>query len=233
MSEGSKEHSVPNLSLPALKKAAAWFDSIFMDHAFFRFAWYNWHEVVPGRLYRSNHPTPARLARLVRRYGIRTIINLRGERPYSGRQSGTNLLSEAAAAKLGVVHIYAPFESRGAPHRDRILRLAEIYRTMAEPALIHCKSGADRTGLAAGLFILINGGSSEAALRQLSWRFLHVRNSATGVLDAFFHLYAQSGEGRLPFLEWVAKEYDEDALRRAFQPGGLTRTLTEWLLARE
>src|SRR5579883_2001980 len=183
-----------------------------MDHAFFRFAWYNWHEVVPGRLYRSNHPTPARLARLVRRYGIRTIINLRGERPYSGRQSGTNLLSEAAAAKLGVVHIYAPFESRGAPHRDRILRLAEIYRTMAEPALIHCKSGADRTGLAAGLFILINGGSSEAALRQLSWRFLHVRNSATGVLDAFFHLYAQSGEGRLPFLEWVAKEYAEDAL---------------------
>ena len=206
----------------------AWYDSVFVDHAFFRIAWKNWAVVVPGRLYRSNHPTPTRLAALVRRHGIRTVINLRGEKP-----SGSTTLSHDAAARLGVAHIYAPFESRGAPHRDRILRLADIFRAMEEPALIHCKSGADRAGLAAGLFILMNGGTSEQALAQLSWRFLHFRGSGTGVLDAFFHRYARQAEGRLPFLDWVRDEYDEAALREDFRPGRLMGFVNDRLLARE
>ncbi len=210
-----------------------WLDSLLVDHAFLRLGWHNFAAVVPGRLYRSNHPTPARLAALVRRYGIRTVINLRGERPYRGRQSGSNRLTEAAAARLGLTHIYAPFESRGAPHRDRILRLAGIFRTMDEPALIHCKSGADRAGLAAGLFLLLNGAGSDAAARQLSLRHLHLRHSPTGVLDAFFRLYAETGEGRIGFLDWVARDYDEEALRRRFHAGPLARFVNDRLLSRE
>ncbi|MBS0560008.1 MAG: tyrosine-protein phosphatase, partial [Proteobacteria bacterium] len=140
----------------------AWSDSLLVDHAVFRVLWDNWSAVVPGRLYRSNHPTPARLAAAARRYGLRTVINLRGH-----RQCGSDALSREAAERLGLVHIDAPFESRGAPHRDRILRLAEIFRTMQEPALMHCKSGADRAGLASGLFILMNGGTAAQALAQL------------------------------------------------------------------
>jgi len=207
---------------------AAWFDSVVVDHAFFRIAWHNWAEVVPGRLYRSNHPTPMRLAALVRRHGIRTVINLRGPKP-----CGSTTLTEAAAARLGLAHIYAPFESRGAPHRDRILRLAEIFAGMAEPALIHCKSGADRAGLAAGLFILLNGGSAAQALAQLSWRFLHFPGSRTGVLDAFFHRYAAEAEGRVPFLGWVRDHYDEEALRRTFRPGRFASFVNDRLLVRE
>ena len=43
-------------------RVAAWRDSLFVDHAVFRTVWSNWAAVVPGVLYRSNHPTPARLA---------------------------------------------------------------------------------------------------------------------------------------------------------------------------
>jgi protein tyrosine phosphatase (PTP) superfamily phosphohydrolase (DUF442 family) len=212
----------------AAGRAAAWLDSFFVDHAFFRIAWNNWAEVVPGRLYRSNHPTPARLARLVRRYGIRTVINLRGTKP-----SGSTTLTHDAAARLGLAHVYAPFESRGAPHRDRILRLAEIFRTMEEPALVHCKSGADRAGLVAGLFILINGGTASAALSQLSWRFLHFHHARAGVLDAFFRRYAREAEGRLLFLDWVREEYDEAELRREFKPRRLAGFINDRLLRRE
>ena len=211
-----------------MNAAVAWLDSVFADHAFFRLAWTNWAEVVPGRLYRSNHPTPRRLAALVRRYGIRTVINLRGDKP-----CGSTTLTHAAAERLGLAHIYAPFESRGAPHRDRILRLAEIFHVMEEPALIHCKSGADRAGLAAGLFILLNGGTSAQALRHLSWRFLHFPHSRTGVLDAFFYRYAAEAEGRMPFLDWVRDRYDEDALRQSFRPGRLASFLGDRVLARE
>lgn len=209
-------------------RAKAWSDSLLIDHAVFRVLWDNWAPVVPGRLYRSNHPTPARLAAAARRHGIRTIINLRGH-----RQCGSDALSREAAARLGLIHIDAPFESRGAPHKDRILRLAGIYQTMQEPALIHCKSGADRAGLASGLFLLMNGGSAEEALRQLSWKFGHLNRSRTGILDAFFIRYALDGEGRKPFLDWVREDYDEMGLRRDFVAGGLASFVNDRILARE
>jgi protein tyrosine/serine phosphatase len=209
-------------------RARAWSDSLFVDHAIFRVLWDNWAAVIPGRLYRSNHPTPARLAAAKRRYGIRTVINLRGH-----RQCGSDALSRATAGRLGLVHIDAPLESRGAPHRDRILRLAGIFANMEEPALIHCKSGADRAGLAAGLFLLLNGATAAAAAAQLSWRFGHFSRSRTGILDAFFIRYAAEGEGRMPFLNWVRDAYDEMALRRDFVAGGLSSFITDQVLRRE
>ena len=209
-------------------RVRAWSDSLLVDHAVFRVLWDNWAAVVPGRLYRSNHPTPARLAAAARRHGLRTVINLRGH-----RQCGSDALSREAAVRLGLTHIDAPFESRGAPHRDRILRLADIFRTMQEPALMHCKSGADRAGLASGLFILMNGGTAADALAQLSWRFGHFSRSRTGILDAFFVRYAAEGEGRKPFLDWVRDDYDEMALRRDFTAGGLSSFVNDRLLARE
>ena len=124
-------------------RLGAWSDSLLVDHAVFRVLWDNWAEVVPGKLYRSNHPTPARLAAAARRYHLKTLINLRGH-----RQCGSDALSREAAWRLGLAHIDMAFESRGAPHRDRVLRFARIYADLQAPALMHCKSGADRAGLA-------------------------------------------------------------------------------------
>ena len=205
----------------------AWLDSLLVDHGIFRTVWSNWAEIAPG-LYRSNHPNPWRLARAARRHGIRTLINLRGH-----RQCGSDALSREAASRLGLIHIDAPFESRGAPHRDRILRLAEIFASMELPALMHCKSGADRAGLASGLFLLMHGGTSAQALAQLSWRFGHFNRSRTGILDAFFIRYAREAEGRLPFLDWVRDEYDEAKLKRDFVAHGLSSFITDRILVRE
>ncbi|HUC16186.1 MAG TPA: tyrosine-protein phosphatase [Acetobacteraceae bacterium] len=209
-------------------RLAAWSDSLLADHGFFRVAWGNWATVVPGRLYRCNHPTPARLAAATRRHGLKTVINLRGR-----RACGSDALSREAAERLGLRHIDAPFESRGAPHRERVLALAEIYRSMEGPALIHCKSGADRAGLAAAIYLLLNGTSLEQAMRQLSMRFGHFRRARTGILDAFLFCYAREGEGRKPFLDWVREDYDEAALRRDFVAGGISHFLIDRVLRRE
>jgi protein tyrosine/serine phosphatase len=216
-----------DLSTPA-GRAVAWVDSLFIDHAVFRLAWSNVAAVAPGRLYRSNHPTPRRLQRLTRRLGLRTVINLRGQ-----TRSGSDALSRQAAAQLGLDFIDMALESRGAPQRDRILRLHEIYRTMRAPALIHCKSGADRAGLAAGLYILFEGGSAADAMRQLSLRFGHIRQARTGILDAFFLHWQREGEGRKAFLDWVMQDYDEMALRRDFHANGLASFVNDWVLAHE
>jgi protein tyrosine/serine phosphatase len=104
---------------------------------------------------------------------------------------------------------------------------------MRAPALIHCKSGADRAGLAAGLFVLIEGGTVAEALKQLSLRFGHIKQSKTGILDAFFELYRRTGEGKKPFLEWVREDYDETALRAAFKAGRVAEFINATVLGRE
>ncbi len=222
--------SAPAPLSPARRRAAM-VNSLLVDHALFRTAWRNWGVVEAGRLYRSNHPLPWQLRDAARRVGLRTVINLRGHR----EACGSDLLGRTAALELGLVHIDAPFESRGAPHKDRILRLAEIYRHMAEPALIHCKSGADRTGLAAGLWLLLQGRPPEAALAQLGLRYGHVRQSRTGILDAFFALYAAAVRVRpgLPFLDWLRDTYDEAALRRDFRSRAWADRLIDGVLRRE
>lgn len=215
---------------PASRHRAAWLNSLFVDHALLRLPWRNWGVVESGRLYRSNHPLPWQLRQAARRFGLRTVINLRGRRD----ACGSDRLGRAAAAELGLAHVDAPFESRGAPHRDRILRLAEIYRTMQEPALIHCKSGADRTGLAAGIWLLLQGHPPEAAQAQLSLRWGHVRQGRTGILDAFFELYAEANRRRpRPFLDWLREEYDEEALRRDFRSRPWADRLVDGVLRRE
>ena len=209
-------------------RARAWRDSLLVDHGIFRTVWDNWAEVVPGKLYRSNHPTPGRLERAVKKHEIKTLINLRGH-----RQCGSDALSREAAERLGLIHIDMAFESRGAPHADRILRFHQIYRELVTPALMHCKSGADRAGLAAGLAILFEGGTAEEALKQLRLRYGHFNRSRTGILDAFFLRYQSQAEGRTSILDWVRGAYDETALKRDFVAAGLSTFIVDQVLQRE
>jgi len=206
----------------------AWVDALFVDHAVLRLFWTNFAAVAPGKLYRSNHPTPGNLRHFTRKVGLKSLINLRGQ-----AKNGSDALSRDEARRLGLDFYDMAFESRGAPHKDRILRLAGIVKEMRAPALIHCKSGADRAGLVAGLYILINGGSAAEAMRQLSLRFGHIKQSKTGVLDAFFKLYQQTAEGKKPFLDWVRDDYDEAELRAAFRAGRVAEFINGKLLRRE
>ena len=209
-------------------RKAAWRDSLWIDHGVFRTVWSNFAPVMPNRVYRCNHPTPARLCDLASRYEIRTLVNLRGH-----RQCGSDALSREAARELGLDHVDMAFESRGAPHRERILRFEALYRQIAFPMLMHCKSGADRAGLAAGLVILFEGGTAAEALRQLSWRFGHFSRSRTGVLDAFFLRYQREAEGRRAFLDWVRDDYDEAGLKQDFTAGKLASFVNDAVLQRE
>ncbi|QDJ11232.1 Hypothetical protein HVPorG_03456 [Roseomonas mucosa] len=218
-------------STPAGRRAA-WADSLLHDHSILRIGWRNWGAVEPGRLYRSNHPQPWQLAQAARRFGLRSVVNLRGQRV----ECGSDALSREAALRLGLAHYDAPFESRGAPHKDRILRLAELFGRIEEPVLIHCKSGADRTGLAAGLWLLLQGRPPEEAVAQLSLRWGHISASRTGILDAFFRLYAmacRSGASPKPFLDWLREDYDEAALRQSFTSRPWADRIVDGLLRRE
>jgi protein tyrosine phosphatase (PTP) superfamily phosphohydrolase (DUF442 family) len=215
------------LETPAGRRRA-WIDSLLVDHGVLRLGWTNAGPVVPGRLYRSNHPTPGRLTGMVERWGIRTVINLRGR-----TGNGSDALSRERAGRLGLDFVDVPFSSGHAPSRARVLELAEALRNMREPGLVHCKSGADRAGFAGVLFLLLNGVKLADAMDQLSLRWGHFARSRAGVLDAFFRAYGREAEGRTPFLDWVREEYEPDAIAAAHKAGGIAAVLQDRILRRE
>jgi protein tyrosine/serine phosphatase len=205
----------------------AWLDSLFDDHAALRTVWTNFHAVVPGVLYRSNHPTPGNLRRFVREKGIKTVINLRGE-----AGNGSDALSREAARLLDLDFIDLALRSAAAPPRDSLLALLRHYRTMRRPGLVHCKSGADRAGFAAAVFLLMEGASPAQARAQMRLRFGHLRHSRAGILSAFIDAWERY-EGNKSFSHWVADEYDAAALQAAFKSNVFARFMHDRVLNRE
>ncbi|ADO43309.1 dual specificity protein phosphatase family protein [Ketogulonicigenium vulgare] len=187
-------------------------DFLFLDHAVLRYTWCNQAKVCDD-VWRSNHAGFGRLRRL-RDQGIKAILTLRGSSP-----SAANRFEAAACHTLGL-HLYSvSLEARRAPKRDEVLRLFNTFRALPRPFLMHCKSGADRAGLAGALYLLgMQGATIEQARKQLSLRYLHIRASQTGVLDHVLDLY-ENDFRRYPIgiEEWFATKYDRDAATESFR----------------
>lgn len=217
-----------NLTSPA-GRLRTWLDYLVRDHAFLRFGFSNAHWLGPD-LVRTNQPSPRQLAYWKRR-GIRTVINLRG-----ARDESYYALARDACARLGLTLIDAPLDSRDPPSADRVRRAAELFRTIAYPALIHCKSGADRAGLMAVLYRHVHLGEPMAIARaELGKRTLHSKEGLTGVLDYTLDRYEAEGAPLgLDFLQWVERpDYDPKAVRADFKASWWGTLLTERVLRRE
>ncbi|WP_161862939.1 fused DSP-PTPase phosphatase/NAD kinase-like protein [Algicella marina] len=204
----------------------AWFDMMWFDHGFLRILWRNHDEVAPG-IWRANQPGPKRLRELAD-LGMRSIINLRGESGW-----GTYFLEKEVAEEAGVELLNARLYSRRPPTREEALRYIEALDAAPRPVLLHCKSGADRAGLAAAMALLDQGASAEEAARELSLRYLHIRQAKTGILDAFIaHYGAYQATGDLPFRRWLAEVYDPAEVKPV-KGKGFGNFLVEKVLARE
>jgi protein tyrosine phosphatase (PTP) superfamily phosphohydrolase (DUF442 family) len=179
------------------------------DHQFLRAMWSNLSRVAP-QVWRSNQPSPARLE-LYQKRGFRTILTLRGQTNQS-----FVLLETEACAKLGLRLETCGLSATSLAPKNRMLLLLDLFDTIELPFLIHCKSGADRTGLAAAMYLLhYDLADCATAARQLHWRYLHFSNSRSGVLDhmitAFGRARIASG-GHLALRDWIEHEYDPDRL---------------------
>lgn len=210
------------------QRVQAWANMLLADHGLLRLAYLNRHR-VSGDLWRSAQPAPHQLARFAAAGG-RTVINLRG-----GREHGSWQLQREACDRLGLTLIDLVVRSREAPSPETIREASDLFRRIEYPALIHCKSGADRAGFAAALYLILREGRTVTeALRQLSPRYGHLRFSKTGILDAFLERYAREGEARgLGLVEWAETDYDARALGRGFRPGFWSDLAVDRVMRRE
>src|SRR5262249_28381673 len=103
------------------------------------------------------------------------------------------------------------------------------------PALVHCKSGADRAGFAAALYLLmVEKRPLDEAARQLSLLYGHFPFAKTGILDAFFEAYRREGEAKgLDFMTWIETAYEPEKLQREFKPRILPSFFVDRVLGRE
>lgn len=130
----------------------------------------NFNTVVQGELYRSGQLSATQLADYASQHGIKTIINLRGD-----NTGGSWYDAEIAEAKrLGIRHLDFGMSARRELTKDQAFALIALMRDAQKPLLIHCKAGADRSGLASALYMAAIKKAGEAQSEaQLSIRYGH------------------------------------------------------------
>jgi protein tyrosine/serine phosphatase len=208
---------------------AAWLEFALKDHALLRLGFRNAHW-VSDELVRTNHPWPHQLAGWKAR-GVRTVVNLRG--PSDG---AAQRIEREACAALGLRLIDFRVSSKEAPRREQVLAAQRLFDEIAYPALMHCKSGADRTGLMSVLYLNFRKGRPIGeAIEQLGLRYLHMKSGRPGVLDAVFARYLAEAEPRgVGFLDWVrSPAYDPAAIETAYARRMKRSWLADGLLRRE
>ncbi len=228
----SMRRSISNKSPAWLRRSLDpmldYMDLIFIDHGIFRMAYANRHRLSVDA-WRSSQPAPHDIRALARR-GVRTIVNLRGD-----RDCGSYRLEAQACRKHGIRLVNFSVKSRQAPAKRVFHDAKALFDSIEYPMMLHCKSGADRAGLMSVLYMILKENVPvEEAKRQLSLRFGHIRQADTGVLDFVFDSYlAYNRREPIAFLDWIDTHYDEKAMSKSFQAKSWANLMVNGVIRRE
>jgi len=126
------------------------------------------YPVVAGRIYRSAQLSAERLEKVIDRYHIKTIINLRGIH----KEEKWYLLEKETAVKNKTAFYSISMPDHDLPKYRALNRLMDLLLTAERPLLIHCRRGADRAGMASALALIVEKDLTLAqAKKQFSWRY--------------------------------------------------------------
>lgn len=211
-----------------LAPAVRYGDMLLLDHLIVRLVFPNRHRITE-RAWRAAQPLPHQMKAL-KALGIKTVVNLRGN-----AQTTTHRLEKEACERLGLTFVDYKLRSRAAPTREELHGLRDLFRSVEHPILLHCKSGADRAGLASTLYLhIVEGVPIADARHQLGLKFGHLKQADTGVLDYVFERYLAHAEtDPIDFFDWVDQHYDPEAVKGAFHASGWANRLVDGILQRE
>ncbi len=168
----------------------------------------NFHEVIPGKVYRSAQLSAGTLENIVQKHGIKTVVSLRRPKPDARWYEN----EKAAAESLGIGHHDIAMDLTFFPRIDHLLELRDLLEGAPKPLLVHCRAGADRTGLASIMARLLDGSSSLAEARtQVSWEYHAIREDSMGI--PFFNGYvawlesSDLSHSKDQFNHWLENEY--------------------------
>jgi protein tyrosine phosphatase (PTP) superfamily phosphohydrolase (DUF442 family) len=135
-------------------------------------------EIVPGRIYRSGQMTVAGFEETVRRYGIRSIVNVQDDYPDPDIAQGffdRHSVKETELCRQLGVRFYFVFPDL-VPHSEVSKRrpqaidqfLAILDDPSNYPLLLHCKAGLHRTGCLTAVYRMeYEGWSPHEAINEM------------------------------------------------------------------
>lgn len=139
----------------------------FFDHGWIR-AIYDNYSVVDEKLHRSSHPSYSTLKKAAS-LGITQVISLR----HPGKIS-YQLLEEIWTDRLGLKFISYSMSASDISDPSTYLNILDQINNNRGKTLIHCKSGADRSGLVSALYLLNQSVPQiQKSLQMLNWKFGH------------------------------------------------------------
>src|SRR3990167_147796 len=138
----------------------------------------NVHVVAPGKIIRTGQLDEKQLSRYTQQYHIKTLINLRGAWPGNGWYQ----VESQFVATQRIHYRTFRFSSYDLPTKSQLRALVNALLAYPKPLMFHCEGGADRTGMASAIsLILFNPTATEAQIRkQASWRYNAISNRSVG-----------------------------------------------------
>ena len=164
-------------------------------------------------MFRSAQLNGDALRTFIQENGVRTVVNLRGCCMYfdwyhDECRANQDLNVSQEDITLSANRLPAPSEMR---------RLIEVLDRTEYPILLHCRQGADRTGLASAIYMLLyTDAEYSVARRQCGARYAHVPVLSTVNMDRFFDMYEAWLKNRSllhkpdHFRQWALHEYHAD-----------------------
>ena len=149
--------------------------------------------------YRSSQPDENMLRDVIAAFGIKTVINLRGENPDKPWWQD----EDRVCRELGVELINIPMSATHMPSNAVLLSLYEALTTAEHPIWLHCQAGADRSGAAAAIWRMsVLGQPRDEAAKELNICYGHIV-FFTAQMDYLVSIFQ-------PDPDWIVNVYDPD-----------------------
>lgn len=177
----------------------------------------NFHEIVPGKVYRSGELSKDNFNDYLIKHQIKAVIDLR----MSGDDEAKYGFSEKKSAEEhGASYMWIPLVGTKTNQADSIKKLIALSDQTDGPVLIHCSSGTHRSGVVTAIWLMLkNLDTPIHATEQLStkygyfyWErrfksFIIGHQTIDAIIWNYINQYKQTG---IDFKQWFTTHSSSD-----------------------
>ena len=143
----------------------------------------NFHAITANEAYRSAQLNKKQFEHYIKRYSIKSVLNLRGKNLNDQWYKDEINICEI----LGVAHYDIELSAGREPTDEETRILLETFYSAPRPILIHCQAGADRSGLVSAMWkFAVDKESKSQAGKQLTFLYGHLPFGRTQAMNRFY-----------------------------------------------
>lgn len=141
----------------------------------------NWGVVEAGQVFRSGQPVKDQLLEASKTHGIKSVLILHN----SMREDVTHELELAEQNQIQALHL--PISDHEMLSDENLFKIIAFLKEAPKPVLIHCRAGADRTGLVSAIYrnLFMNQDLAKAKSEMLTLKWGHLSFGGTKAMDNY------------------------------------------------